>query len=157
MDPLSRTFLEIRDELLRYLTRRFGLDMAEDLVQEVWLRLREGVDPESLREPRAWIFKTAINLGIDKLRRETSAEKALALHEVDGLDRDPDAQVDAVLQVERLVEALEELPSQCREAFLLHRLDGLTHEAIATRLGVSTKTIQRHIKRALRACVKVTA
>jgi RNA polymerase sigma-70 factor (ECF subfamily) len=155
MDPFTRTFLEVRDELLRYLTRRFGPNMAEDLAQEVWLRLRERNDPESLREPRAWVFRTAINLGIDKLRREASAEKARVLERVGGVDREPDAHVEAVLQVERLVAALEGLPGQCREAFLLHRLDGLTHEAIASRLGVSTKTIQRHIKRALRVCVQV--
>jgi RNA polymerase sigma-70 factor (ECF subfamily) len=51
--------------------------------------------------------------------------------------------------------ALQELPAQCREAFLLNRLEGLTHSEIAERLGVSTKTVQRHIERALRRCVQV--
>jgi RNA polymerase sigma-70 factor (ECF subfamily) len=57
--------------------------------------------------------------------------------------------------LERLSVALEQLPEQCRRAFLLNRLDGLTHTQIATQLGVSTKTVQRHIERALRVCVEV--
>jgi RNA polymerase sigma factor (sigma-70 family) len=68
---------------------------------------------------------------------------------------DPEAHADAVGQLERLSVALEQLPEQCRRAFLLNRLEGLTHAQIATQLGVSTKTVQRHIERALQACVEV--
>ena len=57
--------------------------------------------------------------------------------------------------MERLAVALEQLSPQCREAFLLNRLEELTHVQIAARLGVSTKTVQRHIERALRLCVQV--
>jgi RNA polymerase sigma factor (sigma-70 family) len=153
MDKVTPRFLEVRDELLRLMTRRVGHAQAEDIVQEVWLRLRERSDPSFWREPRAVIFKTAVNLAVDLHRRRESAEKALALQDAAPLGGDPETQADALLGVQRLAAALQGLPVECREAFLLNRLDNLTHKEIAWRLGVSTKTVQRHIRRALRACV----
>ena len=160
MDRLTRSFLEARDDLLRFLKRRGRQSAAEDIVQNVWLKLRErGGDPQSWQEPRAVLFTTASNLKIDTYRRETTAQEALsreaAAAEVDRPDLDPEAQADAAGRLERLSTALAQLPPQCREAFLMNRIDELTHAEIATRLGVSTKTVQRHIERALRLCVQV--
>jgi RNA polymerase sigma factor (sigma-70 family) len=154
-DEVTRRFLDVRDELLRYMTRRAGAVVAEDIVQEVWLRLRERSDPAFWREPRAVIYSTAVNLSVDLHRRKVVADKAIRHYEPVSLDPDLGAQVDAERRVQRLLAALEQLPAQCREAFLLNRLENLTHDEIARRFGVSTKTIQRHIKRALRACVQV--
>jgi RNA polymerase sigma factor (sigma-70 family) len=160
MDRLTRSFLEARDDLLRFLKRRGRRGAAEDITQSVWLKLHEhGGDPKSWQEPRAMLFTTAANLKIDAHRRETAAQKALAkeaaLQDVDGSGVDLEAQVDAVAQLERLSAALTELPPQCRQAFLLNRIDELTHAEIAAQLGISTKTVQRHIERALRLCVQV--
>ena len=159
MDRLTRSFLEARDDLLRFLKRRGRHRAAEDIVQTVWLKLRERGDEESWEEPRAVLFTTAANLGTDNHRRETVAERAIsreaAIAESATPGPDPETHADAVGQLERLSVALEQLPEQCRRAFLLNRLDGLTHAEIATQLGVSTKTVQRHIERALRTCVEV--
>jgi RNA polymerase sigma factor (sigma-70 family) len=152
--------MEARDDLLRFLRRRGRQRAAEDLVQTVWLKLRErGENAESWQEPRAVLFTTAANLGTDSHRRETVAERAIAKEAVNteavSSGPDPEAHADAIGQLERLSAALEQLPEQCRKAFLLNRLEGLTHSQIASQLGVSTKTVQRHIERALRACVEV--
>jgi RNA polymerase sigma factor (sigma-70 family) len=159
MDRLTRSFMEARDDLLRFLRRRGRRRAAEDIVQTVWLKLRERGDEQSWQEPRAVLFTTAANLGTDSHRRETAAERALsreaASAEATGHVPDPEAQADAVGQLERLAAALEQLPEQCRRAFLLNRLEGLTHTQIAAQLGVSAKTVQRHIERALRACLEV--
>jgi RNA polymerase sigma factor (sigma-70 family) len=160
MDRLTRSFMEARDDLLRFLRRRGRQRAAEDIVQTVWLKLRErGEDPQTWEEPRAVLFTTAANLGTDNHRRETVAERAIsreaASAEAAGPGPDPEAHADAVGQLEQLSAALEKLPEQCRRAFLLNRLEGLTHSEIASQLGVSTKTVQRHIERALRACVEV--
>jgi RNA polymerase sigma factor (sigma-70 family) len=160
MDRLTRSFLEARDDLLRFLKRRGRRSAAEDIVQNVWLKLRErGGDPESWQEPRAVLFTTAANLNIDAYRRETAAQQAIeneAAHtETDRPDLNPETQADAASQLERLSQALAQLPPQCRQAFLMNRIDGLTHADIAARLSISTKTVQRHIERALRLCVQV--
>lgn len=159
MDRLTRCFLNTRDELLRFLTRRAGRVVAEDVVQDTWLRLRERSDPGSWQEPRAVFFTTAANLATDSYRRDAFAEKLFS-PEADSSEAactrpDPEAQADTVSRLERLAAALDGLPPPCREAFLLNRLEGLSHAEIASRLGVSTKTIQRYIERALRVCLEV--
>jgi len=159
MDRLTRCFLEIRAELVRFLTRRNGRSGAEDVVQDAWLKLHERGDAESWREPRAILYTTAAHLGTDTQRRDAHSDRLFArdseFPEAQCPRPGPESQVQTESQLNALAAALEELPPQCREAFLLNRLDGLTHTQIAQRLGISTKTVQRHIERALRLCVQV--
>jgi RNA polymerase sigma-70 factor (ECF subfamily) len=159
MDRLTRCFLSARNELLQFLTRRAGRNVAEDAVQDTWLRLHERSDPETWREPRAVLFTTAANLATDAHRRSLATDKVFTrVDAVEGpaaVGADPEARADALGRLERLAAALEQLPPACREAFLLNRLEGLSHAQIAARLGVSTKSVQRYIERALRACLEV--
>lgn len=159
MDRLTRCFLEIRAELVRFLTRRNGRASAEDVVQETWLKLQERGDTESWHEPRAVLYTTAANLGTDVQRREAHSDRLFArdgeFTEPACAAAGPEAQAQTESELNVVAAALEGLPAQCREAFLLNRLEGLTHSDIARRLGISTKTVQRHIDRALRRCVQV--
>lgn len=159
MDRLTRCFLEIRAELVRFLTRRNGRASAEDVVQETWLKLHERGNTDSWHEPRAVLFKTAANLGTDVQRRDAHSDRLFArdgeFTEPASAVASPESQVQTECELNVVAAALEELPAQCREAFLLNRLEGLTHGEIAQRLGISTKTVQRHIERALRRCVQV--
>jgi RNA polymerase sigma-70 factor (ECF subfamily) len=159
MDRLTRAFLNARDDLLKFLQRRAGRHIAEDVVQDTWLRLRERSDPTQWREPRAILFTTAAHLATDAHRREASSEKLFsqaAVAPVAPCTRPgPEAQAEITNRLDRLTAALEQLPPDCREAFLLNRVDGLSHAEIAAHLGVSTKTVQRYIERALRACLEV--
>lgn len=155
-DRLTRYFLDVRDDLLRFLTRKTGHIAAEDIVQDVWLNLHERGDPASWREPRAVIFTTAAHLAIDRRRLRDTADKYFSTQpsreDVPCPRPGPEAQAEAVSNLERLYSALMTLPQPCREAFLLNRLDAMTHVQIARRLGVSTKSVQRYIERALRHC-----
>jgi len=157
-DRLTRCFLEARDDLLRFLTRRAGRAAAEDALQDVWLHLRERSDPTTWREPRAVLFTTAANLATDFRRRDVRASRIFVREETQpdaaSTQADPEAQAGATASLERLDAALRQLPQVCREAFLLNRLDALTHAEIAERLGVSTKSVQRYIERALRHCLE---
>lgn len=156
-DRLTRCFASVRDDLLKFLMRRTDRSGAEDLLHEVWINLRERGDSDSWREPRAVLFATAANLATDAYRRRLVEQRISDkgwLAEPGGASASPEAQLEVVSELERLEAVLASLPSQCREAFLLNRFEALTHAEIAARLGVSTKSVQRYIERALRQCVE---
>jgi RNA polymerase sigma factor (sigma-70 family) len=56
-----------------------------------------------------------------------------------------------------LLQAIEDLPLRCREAFILHRFDGLPHVEVAERMGISCKMVEQHIKLAMTACRRCKA
>jgi RNA polymerase sigma-70 factor (ECF subfamily) len=157
-DRLTRYFLETRHELRRFLTRWSGRVEAEDVLQDVWLNLRERSDPATWREPRAVLFTTAANLATDRARRSATVGKHCTdqapQQEVACPRPGPEAQADTAADLERLDAALQELPQACRVAFLLNRLEGMTHMEIAARLGISKKSVQRYIERAVRHCMR---
>lgn len=145
-------------ELTAVLTRRAGAQEAEDIVQDACVRWLEHADMEQIRDPRAFLFTTAINLSIDRARKDGVRRRCLE----EGLDLDtlaaptPGAEqiVETQQQLQRLLDTLAELPERQRHAFLLNKVDGLTHEAIARRLGVSTKTVRRDIRLTLAHCAE---
>ncbi|MBK6675318.1 MAG: sigma-70 family RNA polymerase sigma factor [Proteobacteria bacterium] len=65
---------------------------------------------------------------------------------------DPAVQVEAAQRLQCVWQALQVLPAPVRQAFLLNRLEGLSQREIAQRLGLSEKTVERHVLRALEAC-----
>jgi RNA polymerase sigma factor (sigma-70 family) len=156
IDRLTRYLSDARADLVRFAARRGAGHGAEDVVQDAWLRLRDRADPADWREPRAVLFTTTAHLAIDAHRRDRRAAglaDAVAADAAGASAPAPDRLLEARARVERLAAALESVAPACRDAFLMNRLDGLTHRQIARRLGVSTKTVQRHIERALLACV----
>lgn len=156
LDFLSCLFAEAQSDLAAFVSRRVGAQDAADVLQETWLKLHEHGDTGSWREPRAVLFATAGNLAVDHWRqqqRQACHFDGGELPEVASPFPGPDTVVDDRRQAARLVAVLDELSGECRQAFLLNRLDGMTHREIADRLGICTKTVQRHIERALGHCL----
>ncbi len=141
-------------ELRSCVQRRVGAQEAEDVVQETYLHLLQRGDPDSLREPRAYLFRSALNLSTDtwrKARRTTSDGDAEFERLIDPAPG-PEALADGSLQLRRFLAALDELPEACRHALVLNKFEGRTHDKIAIQLGISAKTVRRHIARALAHC-----
>lgn len=154
-------------ELLNFLIRRLNdRDAAADLTQESYVRLlalqRSG---ETVDEPRALLYRTARNLVIDRHRRRevrnVQAADAIgvpdeALAPIENMAApgawQPDVAAASAQGVDALLAVIGALPLRCREAFLLHRFDGLSQAETAARMGISVKMVERHIKQALTAC-----
>ncbi len=155
-DFLELAYLQTQPSLLAYFRAKLGCaEEAADLAQETWLRLMRIARPDTLANPRAYIFRIAENLVIDQLRKRLShpapardiAEDAW----VCPAPR-PEAQAQARQQFQLLERAIEELPPKCRAVFLLHRIEGLTYSQIAARQGVSVKTVEKQMLKALNHC-----
>lgn len=145
------------DELLRFLARRTGdLYRAEDVAQEVWLRVASSDAGAVVDNPRAYLFRVAANLATDFERHEgrladRRASEALARTMPDPMAC-PERRRLARERIAALDGALAELPDNARRALLMSRAEGRTFAAIAAELGVSESMVAKYIARALRAC-----
>ena len=141
-----------RDALLRYLTRFTGdPDLAEDLVQESFVRLREH-PPVERSEPRRWLFTVATNLARDAHR--VAHRRAELVAEARDRVPLPDPPVDPATLVERaelrvkVRAALAQLSERDR-VVLLMREEGFSHREIAEAVETTTKSVGTMIARAL--------
>lgn len=144
-------------EGLRAITRRVPGDEA-DLAQDACLRLVETAQRQPVEAPAHLLFRLARNLVIDRLR---SRARTARLFSADGVsDQRPGAVADperVLLATERLRRALaiiDAMPGRRREAFLLHRIEGLSYVDIARRMGVSVKSVEKHLSAAMLELVR---
>ncbi|MDF1790449.1 MAG: sigma-70 family RNA polymerase sigma factor [Thalassobaculaceae bacterium] len=154
---LSQALEAYYGELRRYLLRRTGSStVADDVIQETWLRARTtaAAMPDN---PRAYLYRMVGNVATDIARRDAAQGKALT-----GVVEEqmtvppalPDQAAESRQVMGLLVAAIEDLPPKCREVFLLYRARGLTMRQISLQLGISQKTVEKHIARAMLHCGK---
>ena len=153
---VQHLFERYRASLVRHVAGLLGTQTdAEDIVQETYSRLLRVNDLEqSEARARSYMFRVATNLAYDRHRRqpEQSIEDLdPSCEPVNGIDG-PDAIVDLDRAVEAITRTLLQLKPRCRQAFLLRTAEGLSYEAIAERLGVSKRTVEREMKQAIDAC-----
>lgn len=145
------------EDLKAYLARKYGCPvLAEEVVQETWLRVRRLAQPSAVDQPRAYLFKMAANLAVDHLRSEKSRRRHISAESVpedipNGMPS-PDTVIDDQQRLAILCKAVEELPPRCREVFMLHKFEDLSHAEIAARLGISRNMVEKHIIRGLAHC-----
>jgi len=134
-------------ELHGFARRRVGRQEAEDVVQDAYLHLLQRGTAATLEQPRAYLFRTAANLAVDFARkakiRLRHAGETFNLGANAASSANPEAAAGASIELARLHDLLSKLSPSCRDAFLLNRIEGLTHAEIAGRLGVSVRTIDR--------------
>lgn len=141
-------------ELLRFLTRTLGNSHdAADVAHDACVRVLGRSAGETVEQPRAFLFKTAINLSVDLHRRRTRRD-CEPLHDDIATDSalTPDQDLYRKQQLELIQAALGTLPESCRTAFLLRQVEGLSHRCIAERLGTSPDMVKKHIARAMKHC-----
>ncbi|HEX3132589.1 MAG TPA: sigma-70 family RNA polymerase sigma factor [Planctomycetota bacterium] len=135
---------------LRRIIQRYVRDAAstDDVYQEVSLKVLRRI--ESVRDPaavRGWLFQLARNACLDYLRRENRRQglshEVLGEHTANGdLGRNPGEQFLTRERVTAVRRALDRLPASQREVLLLRVDEGLDHEAIAERLGISRQAVE---------------
>lgn len=153
-------------ELLGFLQRAVkDRDTAADLAQESFARLLAVQQSgEPVAEPRALLYRTARNLVIDQHRRNEVRGTPASLDGATGPDDEaaariagpaayePEVAAMSAETVSALLTTIGALPLRCREAFILHKFDGLSQADVARKMGISVTMVERHIKLGMQAC-----
>lgn len=142
--------------LVRFLARRTDEEDAKDVAQESMIRLMRyrAHPPEKLK---LLMYRIALNALNDVGRRSQSRQVAAHVTLDDSFeylqspDLDHESRLDNQQELERVRAAILQLPTRCREVYLLNRIDGMSYSEIARHCGVSVKAVEKHIGRALQS------
>lgn len=153
IEGLQAVFLANRDTLLRFLRARGAGEEAEDVLQEVWLKIvhaRTG----PIAAPMSYLYRTANSVMIDRYRsqkqahlreKEWSDANSGTLRGVS--DAPPADRIIAGKQLAQQVEAaLQQLPARATDIFRRCRIDGLTQREVAREIGVSVSTVENDLR-----------
>ena len=134
--------------LLGSLRRRYGPELAEDLLQETYLRLLRQTEPVEILKPKAFLLQIARNLFLSGYRQ------TLRRAELDTVNVRTQARTEGGGQVEAIVlkQIILAMPQKLRDVFVLSRFGGMTNDAIADHLGIRPKTVESRMTQALAYC-----
>jgi len=157
---VSQLFREHNRVLVGYLAARLRSEQeAKEVAQEAYVRLLQLQDPGTPSLLRAYLFKIATNLAIDRLRHRRvrhQAEEQPELFEnlttTRGELDDPANQLLAREQADQLLGYLQELPIKCQQVFNLHRLEGVPQHEVAVQLAFSERMVRRYVTYAMVYC-----
>jgi RNA polymerase sigma-70 factor (ECF subfamily) len=161
-DPLLSVYFEKRANLTRFFAARTGsMALAEDLVQDLYVKLASRKDASEAQSPTALIYRIATNLMLDAARGSRRSQRRDAVWRdetgafLGGEPVNPSAAPDDELidreRARELAQAVLTLPPQMQRAFRLHKLEGHSQAETARAMGVSVKAVEKHISGAIRS------
>ena len=144
---------ELRAWLRRRLPRGFDLD---DIVQETYAVLAAKASIDTIRNPRTYSFQVAHSVVLQQLRHARvvpiAAVADTAMLDDAAIDEpSPEQAVVARDELARIRSAIDALPRQTRQAFVMRRVDGLSQQEIARRMNLSEHTVEKHIARGIKS------
>lgn len=157
---LEAVFMANRDALIRFLRSHGAGDGAEDLLHELWLRLRDA-RPGPLAQPLAYLYRAANNLMLDRYRSERQA----AIRDRDWIEvtgsteagRSDAPSGDRLLaarqELDRAHAVLAALGPRVEQIFRRHRLEGVPQRVLAREFGISLSTVESDLRKAAAAMI----
>jgi RNA polymerase sigma-70 factor (ECF subfamily) len=158
-DARDRLDARFRGPLMSFFMRRVGhRGDAEDLTQEVFMRLLAGGRRDDIDDAEAFVFQVASNLLRDR-GRKLSVRSGVQLAEVDHrlvseISRefletaDPERTMLARESIADVLKALSELGERTRDIYVLFRLEGMKQREIGALYGLTAKAVEKHVMRA---------
>lgn len=143
---IESLYTQLHDQLCLYICSRTGYaDEAEDILQDVFLRIHANIDSiRDLNKLEGWIYQVARNCIIDYYRRQRRAVELTEDFPQETVEED-DPYASRIPYVRELVNTL---PQPYRQAILLTEYEGLTQKEMADQLGISLSGAKSRVQRA---------
>jgi RNA polymerase sigma factor (sigma-70 family) len=154
-DQVVALFREHNAALVAFLRARLNsLADAQEVAQEVYVKLLTLDERTIIDSPRAFLFRAAANLAVDRLRMRTVRANAPVDPEHDDwhVTPVPEQHAAALQQWRDMREALDELPPKTARAFVMHVIDGRDFATIAKDMNLSERMVRYHVGNALAHC-----
>ncbi len=155
-----REVLPLEAQLMQFLYRNWH-NPAEiaDLRQETYIRVYEAARQQLPEKPRQFVFTTARNLIIDRVRRARvipiEAAGDFEAFDVAADEPGPDRVVQARDELRQMRDALDRLQPRHREAIVLGRIEGLSRQQVAQRMGITELTAAQYLKLGIAALTDI--
>jgi RNA polymerase sigma factor (sigma-70 family) len=155
---VERLFAEHAGALQAFFRRRVQTKVdAQDLAQEVYLRMLQIRDQAAIRNPVLYLYTVANNLVKEHAVLDRRRASGIDSDEVEGreeLESMPafDGELDAAQRAARLLVVLKQLSPKCQAAVALRFTEDLSYREVAMRLGVSAQMAKKYVARALVHC-----
>lgn len=151
---LAEHVLPCESALREWLARRLPLRQdVDDVIQETWAILAGLEAVEHIRQPRSYVYTVAHSVVLQQLRR-AQVVSIEAMADPDQVRSDaaacPERNFASRQELDRVAELIAGLPSKCRTAFLLRRVEGYSQREIAQRMQISENTVEKHIGKGIR-------
>jgi len=150
---LSGLFQKHRSELLRQLSNKFRKNLAdaEDIVQDAFHNVLKAENIEEIDNPRAYLFQTANNLALNRIRKQKRHKQYIEeQNETELNELGPERSASAQKDLQRLESALRHFPEKYRRTFILSRMHSKTYKEISLELGIAESTVEKHIIKTLK-------
>ena len=130
-----------------------NLDASRDLVHDAYATILSNDRWRTVTSPKAYVSQVVTNLARDQLKRNkiVPMDQYADIEQFGFADASPDA-LKTVEDRERLrivVQAIDKLPRQCRQVFIMRRIDDIPPREIAKRLNLGIGTIESHLTRGM--------
>ena len=154
-DRIEALFRAHNEALVRFLSSRLhSRQEAMEVAQEAYVRMLDLEHPSAVSFLRAFLFRTAANIAVDRMRHgghERRLRQSPLFRELVET-RTPERHAIGAQEIATLRLRVAELPAKCRQAFLLYRVTGLSMPEIAARMQISERMVRLYVRRALTHC-----
>lgn len=161
LDPakpsLLSTLVRHYDDLVDHVRRRFGdRGFARDVVHDVCVQLLEKREREEVRTPLALLRKISHDQASSRYRAEHRRREWIVplSPDTDAVCKapTPEQEYQAARELDRLAQAIEGLAPRCQMVFVMHKVHDLPQAEVARRMGISLKTVEKHLRLGMAAC-----
>lgn len=150
IDDFKLLFDQYYEGIKSFLYYKIGdIEVAEDIVQEVFLKLWDKRSSIDLKTVKSFLFTVANNMAINHLKHRSIVFNFVRNENKSEKVNSPQYELEMKEFKENLERLLAEMPENYRVVFLMNRIDKLTYNEIAERLELSVKAIEKRMSNAL--------